>query len=83
MKAAGLQRHKRPHLEHDLHGEDGSEDIIGVTEYLQVKETSVSGDSGVLASVWVCRADCVSARANSESYYVSERVGFDWILSSQ
>lgn len=57
MKAAGFQRHKRPHLEHDLHGEDGSEDIIGVTEYLQAKETSVSGDSGVLASVWACRAD--------------------------
>lgn len=63
MKAAGFQLHKRLYLEHDLHGEDGSEDIIGVTEDLQAKETSVSGDSGVLASVWACRADCVSARA--------------------
>lgn len=54
MEAAGFQLHKRLYLEHDLHGEDGSEDIIGVTEYLQVKETSVSGDSGVLSSVWVC-----------------------------
>lgn len=48
MKAAGFQLHKRLYLEHNLHGEDGSEDIIGVTEYLQVKETSVSGDSAVL-----------------------------------
>lgn len=47
MNAAGCQRHKSLYLEHDLHREDGRENIIGVTEYLQVKETSVSRDSGV------------------------------------
>lgn len=77
MKAAGFQLHKRLYLEHNLHGEDGSEDIIGVTEYLQVKETSVSGDSAVLPP-----CGC-AARGHCESYYVSERVGFDRILSSQ
>lgn len=38
-KAAGFQLHKRLYLQHDLHGEDGSEDIIGVAKYLQVKQT--------------------------------------------
>lgn len=46
-----------------------------------MRELSISFQS--CFCVQACWADGLSAKNTDESYYVSEWVGFDWILSSQ
>lgn len=60
------------YLQHDLHREDRSENVVGVAKDLHVKRNERE------SSTRRCRAPCLC-----ESYDVSEGVRFDGILRSQ